>query len=202
LFEGKVSVEPRVTYPVSTAGLQRVAYARLVRKGARPTALSHGPELGAAIRTRLSNADGPCWGALFGYRLDLQPLSVFIRGGFCTGGFQNHVIAARTNEYAVGLGLAHAWDFPHFSAAITYGAGAAITDQRFETGGQAPSRTSTSPFTSVGARLVHEIDPRLLIALELQAEMHLLWLQERSTAEPKLHAELAARSFALVGTQF
>ncbi|HEY8947116.1 MAG TPA: hypothetical protein VIM73_22885 [Polyangiaceae bacterium] len=81
-----------------------MAYARLVRKGGRASAVAHGPELGAAFRTALPNADGACWGGLVGYRLDLERVSLLARASFCTSSFENRVLEARTNETALSPG--------------------------------------------------------------------------------------------------
>jgi hypothetical protein len=202
LFEGQVTLDAGTSQQVSTAALQRVAYARLVRKGARDSALSHGPELGVAVRTRLPNADGACWGASLGYRLDLTDLSLLARASLCASGFENQVLAASTHEYAIDLSAAHTRDFAWLSAAFTYGAGASVTTQHFETNGRAPARASTAPFAHVGARVTRDLDSRLFMALELQAEGHLLRLQERSTEKAELRAAFAARSVALFGAQF
>jgi hypothetical protein len=173
-----------------------------VRKGARSSAFSHGPELGGAVRTALPNAAGGCWGALVGYRLELESVTFLARASLCTSSFENQALRARTNEAALSLGAARAWDFTWLSTALSAGGGASLWTQHFETEGRAPDRLSVSPFAYIGARAVRELSLRMLIALEVHAEGHLLHVQDRSTAPAELRLEFAARSFALVGAQF
>ncbi|HEY8946885.1 MAG TPA: sigma factor, partial [Polyangiaceae bacterium] len=132
LFEGTVTLAAGSAHSVNTAELDRVAYARLVRKGARDSALSHGPEAGIALRTPLPNADGVCWGASAGYRLDLENVTLVSRAGLCTSTFDNQAVSARTNEVALSVGATHAWDFSWLTANLGAGVGGSLWAQRFE----------------------------------------------------------------------
>lgn len=202
LFEGEVRVGPGATHQVDPAALDRVAYARLVRKGARGSALSHGLELGLTLRSALPNSQGICYGASAGYRLELEDISLLARTSFCRSGFENHVLEADTSQVALSLGAAHTRDLGGLSAAVGAGVGASVWLQSFDTPGRAPDRRSTSPFAYAGARLARELSLRTLVALEVQGEAHLLQIQERSSADADLRLTFAARSLALLGAQF
>ena len=75
LLEGEVELSAGTTKTVSEAELTRIAYAPLVRKGAGVRLTSHALEAAITVRTRLANADNPCWGGALGYRLELPELS-------------------------------------------------------------------------------------------------------------------------------
>lgn len=202
LLEGSVDVAAKDVLVVDASALKRVTYARLVRKGARDSRLSHGPELGVAVRSALPNATGACWGPALGYRLDLESVSLTTRLGWCSTSFDNSALHARTNEYTLSLGIEHSWDLASFSVSLGGGAGAVLTTQSFDTAGVAPTRYSPSPLLFAGLRASHDLTDRLSLALDVRPEAHLLWLQASAVEDPRWHLTFAARAALLLAVQF
>ena len=202
LLEGTVAVAADESRTVEPAALQRVAYARLVRKGARASGLAQSPQIGVTVRSRLPNAAGPCWGPMVGYRVELTRVSLAGRLGWCMSGFDNTALRARTDEYSLGFSVEHAWDFSHFSISAALGAGAAVTNQSFETTGVAPGRHSPSGFALAGIGASRDIGRRCYLGVDARAELHLLNLQDSAFVEPKLRLIFALRTTAVFGVQF
>jgi hypothetical protein len=203
LFEGNVDAAAGKVTPIDTARLDRVQYARLVRKGGqRSRAISHAAELGASARSTLPNADGPCFGAMFAYRATLEAITLAARAGYCSSGYQNAVLDASTDEYAFDAGAEHAWDFAPGTLAVALAAGATLVHQSFTTRGLAPSRTAASPYVAAGGRLSRELSERLFAVLDVRAEWHLVELQRRSASPSALESAFAVRAAIGVGSQF
>lgn len=202
LLEGTVAVHGGQSVLVDTGGLKRVAYAKLVRKGARERAFAHGPELGLAVRSPLPNATTPCFGAVLGYRLDLENLSLTGRFSGCTSSFENEAVSARTNEYGFVLQATHTWDWDSLSAYAGLGAGATLTRQAFETRGSAPPRVSLAPVGQVVLGTSLAIFERYYLGLEGDVEGHLLKFQSTSIAPTEYRPAAAVRGVLLGGVQF
>lgn len=202
LLEGTVQVQGGQTVSVDTSGLTRVAYARLVRKGARESAFAHGPELGVAVRSQLPNATTPCFGALLGYRFDLENLSLTGRLSGCSSSFENESVSARTNEYGLVLQATHTWDWDSLSAYAGLGLGATLTRQTFETRGSAPPRNSLAPLGQVVLGTSFTVFDRFYVGLEGDVEGHLLKFQSTAIAPTEYRPAAAVRGVLLGGMQF
>ena len=202
LFEGSIDAPAGKVTSIDPTRLDRVQYARLVRKGGESRTLSHAAELGASARSTLPNAAGPCFGGVLGYRATLEAITLAGRAGYCTSGFENGLLAAETDEYAFDVGAEHAWDFAPGTLALALAAGATIVHQSFATRGLAPSRTAASPYLAAGGRLSRELSERLFAVLDVRAEWHLLELQRRSASEPALESAFAVRGALGIGSQF
>jgi Caspase domain len=202
LLEGSLEVSAKELRYVEPRRLKRVSYARLVRKGARESGLAHSAEAGFALRSTLPNASGPCWGAVVGYRLDLESVTLGSRFAFCTSSFENRTLSARTNEYSLAFAAEHAWDFANFSLSLGGGGGAALTTQSFATLGRAPSRHSTSPMLFAVLGLSYDLSNRIYASVDARAEAQLVRLQEDGGGDSNLALPLAIRGNLLMGTHF
>ncbi len=202
LLEGTIASSAGQTVFINASGLTRVAYARLVRKGARESSLAHGPQLGIAIRSPLPNATTVCQGGLLGYRLDLENLSLTARLSACTSRFENEALEARTNEYAFGVTATRAWDWQLWSAYAGLGLGATLTRQSFETRGVAPARLSLSPTAHLVLGSDVALFDRYYVALEAKFEGHLLEFQRTTSAPSEYEPAAAVRGVLLGGMQF
>jgi hypothetical protein len=200
LLEGEVEVVAGAIKAVKPGELTRVAYARLVRKGASVRAASHALEAGATFRARLKNADTPCWGGAVGYRLELPTFSVGLRLGACHSSFENRILQAATNEFSTIAELRHAWDFSKLTAFAALALGATFTRQSFDPSG-VPARLSTSPLAAAGAGLVVPLGSRYFVGLEALAELQLVRLQDSGFDEPSLRWALAPRVLLTAGLQ-
>jgi hypothetical protein len=202
LLEGSLSVAAGQMQRVDTNALDRVEYARLVRKGERPSARSHALELGPMLRSTLPNAETPCLGGLFGYRLELESIGFVARLGACTSSFENEVLEARTNEYVSTLGTARTWDLSGMSLVAGLGVGATLTHQSFDTRSDAPTRVSLAPLGYLAAGTVHPLGHRTYLGLDLRLEGHIIQFQRSAVDDSELRAVAAVRGSTVIGMQF
>lgn len=142
LLEGDVDVPAGVTLDVRDDRLQRIAYARLVRKGTEDVRLGHGPEAGYFFRTPFSNASSLCQGFFAGWALHLPDISLSARIHGCHASFRNDTLRASTNSLEGELRLTHSWDIPLVTFDIGAALGGGVFHQTFDTTGEAPSRTT------------------------------------------------------------
>jgi uncharacterized caspase-like protein len=156
LLEGAIDVQAGQRLRIEDERLERVAYARLVRKGGSERA-SVGPFAGYALRSALPNASSPCHGPLLGLTADLEALSIRPRVSACRGGLANDVLEATTDELDGELRIVRAFDFRWLSIGLGLGAGGGLFWQQFDTTRIAPDKR-----TGYGA---------LLVALELDLEL-------------------------------
>lgn len=201
-LEGKLALKAGQVHQLRQAELDKVTYAKLVRKGDETSRSAQAFEAGFSVRTRLPNADTPCYGPLLGYRIELESFGLGTRLLACTSSFENAALEARTREYSLSLTGDHTWDFGSASAALGAGAAVALTHQSFETEGLAPSRLSTSPVGLVRAGVGYTFADRFFAALDGRVEVHLLQLQRGTYADPELEAGTAVRGAASLGAQF
>lgn len=202
LFEGRLDAAQGKVANVELTRLERVKYARLVRKGRSERRVAHAAELAGSARTALPNADTPCFGAILGYRAALEDVTLATRASFCSSGFENDTLSASTREYALDAGAEYAWDFSPATLALGLAGGAVVVQQSFSTSGSAPSRAATSPFAAASARVSRDLSSRLFAALEMRAEWYLLELQSRSVSSSQLESAFAARASLGLGSQF
>jgi hypothetical protein len=156
LLEGTLDVRAGERQRVEDGRLERVAYARLVRKGGSEHA-SAGPFVGYAVRSALPNAESVCHGPLLGFTADLEELSIRPRVSVCRSSLENDVLAATSDELDGELRFIRAFDFRRLSLGVGFGAGGGLFRQRFDTTRVAPDR-----HTGYGA---------LLVAVELDLEL-------------------------------
>jgi hypothetical protein len=202
LFEGSVTAHPGASYPIDTAALQRIEYARLVRKGERREGLAHGPELGAHARSALPNESSACLGGFAGYAIELPHFGLRARASGCAGAFANHVLSAATTAWDVELTVLRAWDMRWLSLGLGLGGGATFWNQRFSTRGDAPSRSSASPFFAVSAGVGRDLGGGFKLALDVAAETHFLRLQHRDWEAPRTTVGFALRPTLRLGKYF
>jgi hypothetical protein len=199
LLEGKVPLTAAETLSVDPSVLERVQYARLVRKGAEDPSWTHAFELGAFGQRHAPGVGASCWGPTFGYSIDLQRLSLGLRLGTCQMEHQNDLLRTHTTEYDASLAGQYVWDFPRLSFAAGLAAGAAIAHQRFETQGSAPNRTSTAPYLAVITNLTVDLHGPIFLRLEARAATEFTTVQERTSVDAKVDVALALRAALLIG---
>ena len=202
LLEGSVRLRAGQSMSVEPTRLTKVAYAKLVRKGDRERSFAHSPQLGLAVRSLLPNANTPCFGAMLGYRLDLEDVSFTARLSGCTSTFENDDLAARTNEFGLSLAATHTWDWQAWSAYAGLGLGTTLVSQVFDTAGNAPARLSLSPLGLIVLGGNVAVSERAYLGLEANFEAHLLRMQQSVTGDEDLELGLAVRGIVLGGMQF
>jgi hypothetical protein len=191
LYEGRFDAQSGTRKLIDTRSMDRVDYARLVRKGGRSSGFSHGPELGARVRSRLSNADTACIGGFLGYAIELEHFGARGRLAACTSEFSNQRIDARTNEYDLELRLSHTWDVSPLALDVGLGGGAALFTHRIETDGSAPPRDSLSPYLMIEAGAAVELGGGVALGASMAGETHFLRIDSGGSEQPI--GEFAAR---------
>jgi hypothetical protein len=202
LYEGRLDAAPGTSVEVDVTGMQRIEYARLVRKGARESRFAHGPETGLSIRTPLPNAGNACIGAFAGYGVSFAEIGVRMRASGCTSGFENTMLNATTNAFDAEARVVRVWDVPWVSFDLGLGAGGSLFVQHFETRGQAPTRDTLAPFLVVGAGAALDLRRGWYAGVDLAGETHFLRLQEHPEAAAHTQVAFALRTSLMFGKQF
>lgn len=166
LLEGVVKVEagPR---QITDDGLDRIAYARLVRKGGAELSAVHGPEAGYRIRGPLFAEESACQGGYGAYAVDLAELSLSAEVGACSASFQNPHLTAHTTELNLALAARRGFDWAPFTLELGAALGAAWFVQRFDTRGLAPDRLSFAPLLRLEASLKVDVGGGFYVAAQL-----------------------------------
>jgi hypothetical protein len=202
MLEGPIEAVAGVPTAVDVDRLQKVQYARLVRKGERVSAFAHGPEIGGTLRTARSGEDGLCPGFAGGYRFEFEKFTLTPRLGLCFTGYQNEVVTANAMQFDLTLAAGHVWDWPIVSVGLGLGGGVAYVRQTFETKGEAPSRGAAFPLVFLEAQADFDVAADWYLGPNLRAETHFPSVQQSSTEEPERRAEFALRIALLVGKRF
>jgi len=154
LFEGSVDVPAERETIVEETQLERVDYARLVRKGGAGTGAEagrvFGVQAGYRLRSALWSGASVCQGAFAGYTLAMASLYLRQNLGYCTGGFSNPSLTATTDEADLGLAVGRAWDVRRLMISAEVEAGAALLIQRFMSVNTAPSRMTAAGHFGAG----------------------------------------------------
>ena len=191
LLEGTVRVNREEQLEVSDAALQRVEYARLVRKGGHQERAVHGPLAAYAFRTALSNSRGPCHGLIVGYAWVKEALTLSPRLGYCQSEFSNAQLSARVETLTAGLRVAHTWDLPVVSLDAAASLGAAYHRQSFETHGSAPVRPILGAFSGIDAGASAELGVGFALFAETGLESHLFAVERSATGSSEIAASWA-----------
>jgi hypothetical protein len=197
LLEGTVSAKAGELVAVDVDAMERIEYARLVRKGARRSGIAHGPELGLRVRSALPNEDRACLGALLGYAVQLEQLGARLRASACRGGFDNTMLEAGSNAVDLELQVARLWD-PEWARALALelglSGGATLWSQRFDTVGDAPARHSITPFLGIVAGVGLDLGSGVQLTAQAGAETHFIRVQTQEWREPESEIGFALRS--------
>jgi hypothetical protein len=202
LLEGSVTVGAGQSLAVSDSLLRRVDYARLVRKGGTDVRVTQGPQVAYGFRTAIANGNGLCHGGLIGYPIVFSSLSLTPRVFGCVSEFENRNLSATSNELGGEIRLIHSWDLPVVTLGIGVGAGASWLHQRFETTGNAPSRSSLTGHVGVAASADVDLGRGVYLFLEEAAETYLLRILETKTLDESWHASVAFRQLLGLGKTF
>lgn len=202
LFEGRFVVSSGERVTVRPDDMERVEYARLVRKGTGNAQKSQALHVAARTRSRLPNADTFCHGAGLGYGLDLAQVSLGLHGGLCTSTFTSSTLSARSNEYDASLRLSRAWDLRRLSLGLGVGGGASWLVQEFETPGAAPTRKSLVPVIMVVGTAAFELRRGFYVGMDVEAQTYLMRVRRSDTRTVERTAAFALRPALLMGKRF
>lgn len=202
LLEGSIVLRAAQTLALDAKSLDRVEYARLVRKGGQGPRYGHALDLGPLAQTYATGPGTRCWGGSLGYALELEQLSLGLRLGICGAQASNDLVRARAYTYDGSLSGTYTWDLPHVSVGAGLAAGLAITHQSFETRGSAPARTSTAAYVALLAELTMGLHGSWFLRLHTRAATELAEIQEAAGTPSEMRVLLALRASLLVGSYF
>lgn len=202
VLEGSAHVEAAAVTRIDPNALTRIEYAHLVRKGFATLPHVHALEFAGLLRSALPNADSPCLGALGGYRLDLQAVSLMVRAGACVSGWDSPRVSAQTREFDLALRGMRAFDLgSRLSVDVGLGVGTAYFDQSFETSGKAPPRRSWAGTGEVVLGLNVEITRGIYGVLEGALLGYLMPMLDVSTRKTQLELAGTGRLSLGLGTR-
>lgn len=202
LYEGRFDLASGTTTGVNPSSMDRIDYARLVRKGGRSSGISHGIEAGIWGRSPLLNADTVCMGGFFGYSIEFEHFGIRSRIGACTSQFSNSRVEAVVNEYDLEFRFVRTWDISFISLDLGLGGGAALFTQRFETELIAPPRDSLSPYLLINAEASADLGAGYALGLGIAGETHLLRLEAKDDGSPRNPCAFALRVNAACSKSF
>ncbi len=180
LLEGRVTLAAGDRRRVRDGDLERIAYARLLRKGDGTIDKIHGPVFAVRARTALANAEGLCWGAVLGYALEYSSFSVALRAPYCHAGSsqedEERFIEADIEEFGAELRLGRPWEVSCGAVEPFVTVGGGIMWQRFATDRTAPDRLTGTMHVDAGAALRRETTTGTYLLLEAAAQTH--WFRQ------------------------
>lgn len=187
LLEGRLSLLPGERRALDSGGLQRVEYARLVRKGGTSLTSVHGAQAGYRMRSALEG-EGLCHGWLAGHALELSELTLTSRLVGCHGSFDNATLSATTLELGLEVGVARAVDLPWLTLSFGGTLGLSWLRQSFDLETE-PARDSAAGRLAAIVGLSRDLPGGLYLFAELSAGLYVL---ERRRSELDA-AELSTR---------
>ena len=191
LLEGTVTVKPAERLAIREQDLDRIAYARLVRKGRDEHRVQTSLQLGYAARTSLWSGGSLCHGPFAGYAIDLRFVTVAPRLGVCRGDFANPFLRGTTDELDGELRGAHVWDVGRLALSIGIGLGGSYLRQDFSSGGVAPDRSALAAHLGVLAGATVDLVQGFYGGIEVDAMTY--FFNQQAMAGTEVHAPFALR---------
>lgn len=142
LLEGTLRISPHQSIRVGDERLERIEYARWVRKGDGARRRAHGPLIAYQFRSALWKGSAWCHGLRAGYPVDLRWLTITPRLGFCRSRDDHPPITTTADEYDVEVQLSHVFDVPVVSFGLGVSGGLSWMRQSFATTRLAPPRNT------------------------------------------------------------
>jgi len=164
-----VVVKPAEHHALREPELERIEYARLVRKGNRAPRYATSAQAGYAVRSSLWSGGGPCHGAFAGYAIELRLVTLAPRLGGCRGHFDNAYLRAIADELDLELRAAHAWDVGRVALSLGLAAGGSYLRQKFSSDGVAPDRDALAAHLGMLAGATVELVQGFYGGVELDA---------------------------------
>jgi hypothetical protein len=198
LLEGSVALAAGETRAVDDRGLERIEYARLVRKGRAETTAVAGPEAGYLLRSPLGGATF-CQGVFAGWGVELRHLTLLPRIAACHASFRNDDLGASADEIGAHLTVGHAFDLPVVTVELGVALGVSLLHQTFQVvGGLAPARSSLAGQVGAGLGLVYDLPRGFYLRTDAAAESY-VFRQQDASGSAGLTSALAVRAAAALG---
>ena len=205
LLEGSIELAAGEHVQLSDAGLERVEYARLARKGGAERALAHGPFVGYAARSPLWDGADYCQGARAGYAVDLPVITLLGSIGACRSSFSNAALQAHADELSLELSARRVYDLPFMSLGLGLSVGGAWLRQSFETPGLAPERNSAAGLLGVVLEASKDLPLGFYLLAEVSGQMYVFNQQDSAgagTSSSDLSAVFSWRPLLGAGKRF
>lgn len=199
LLEGSFDAKGGERRRVDDSGLERVAYARLVRKGG-VVERSSGPFVGYALRSPLPNADTICHGPVLGYSADLPEVSIRPRVAACRSTLENESLRAVVDELDIDLRFIRSFDYRRVALGVGVGAGGGLFSQRFETERVAPDLLSGYGTLGVAVEIDVDLGRGMFTLLDAAGRSYFFSLREDGAAG--LRSAFALRAGLSLGKRF
>jgi len=174
LLEGTARVQEGEASSVEEDRLERVAYARLVRKGGDAPTTVAGVHAGYLFRTGLWPGFNPCHGIFAAYETVRRGFSLMGRIAACRSGYANATLTSTADELSFQLEGAHVWDLRFVSPSLGLALGPAFFHQTFVTRGEAPTQNALAGVLTASAGVEIPLVGRFLLAGAGGANVYLL----------------------------
>jgi len=183
LVEGPIVLAADVNSVVDEARLERVAYARLVRKGSDVLERVRGVQAGYQMRTGLWRGADPCLGFFAAYEVVRRGFSLLGRFAACRGGFQNATLTSTADDLNVQVEGAHVWDLQFVSVQVGVALGPSLLLERFDTTGNAPARAALAGTLAVTAGAEVPLRGRFALTVGAGANVHAFKQRDTTPAD-------------------
>ena len=199
LLEGNVDVERGRDTVVDPGELSRTTYAKLVRKGHGEILSSvYGVFAGPAVQSAIIDGASPCIGASAGLLWVRSDLTFSPRLAACQGKFSNDVLRATTRTVALDLRVAKAWDVSRIALDLGVTIGGEVLDERFDSRGIAPARTSVAAHVDAGVGAILTLPQRFYAAAEVAVQTHFFVVEDQA-GNRELTGRFALRGIFAIG---
>lgn len=199
LLEGPVNAPAGAALAVDEKKLDRIAYARLVRKGGGPISAVASLELEGRVRTSLASDAGVCPGLAVGLAVALRAFTLTPRLGWCRSGFSGPGINASVDQYDVEVSATHVWDVGLLSVQFGLTVGASLLRQNFSTQGTAPRRTTGALQLAPSIGIARDVGQRTYVYVLGSASTYLLRTEDPASATSSFGPSFAVRTAIGVG---
>ncbi|HWE24600.1 MAG TPA: caspase family protein [Myxococcales bacterium] len=193
LLEGSVSAPAGETVEIDEKKLDRIAYARLVRKGGGPLSVAS-LEVDGRVRSSLASDAGACPGVAIGMAVALRSFTITPRFAWCRSGFSGPGIHASVDQYDMELSAAHVWDVGLASIQFGLTIGGSLLTQAFSTQGAAPRRTTGALQLAPTIGIAREVGQRTYVYMLGSASTYLMRTEDPATAQSSFGPSFAIRT--------
>ncbi|MBK9072212.1 MAG: caspase family protein [Myxococcales bacterium] len=181
LLEGRVVAVAAQRTQIDDGALEKIAYARLVRKGGVLPRVATAFVSGA-LHTAGANAARPCVGGDLGYGVAWPSLEFALLAGGCRSSFDTSTLRATVSELRLSARVAYAWDRRAFTLAPYLGVGGGVLRQQFSTRGEAPTRHSAFGRVDAGVTVRRQLAGAIYGFVDASVQTYLFRQQAHADA--------------------
>jgi hypothetical protein len=179
LLEGTVHLSGGNEQTINDVQLDRIEYARFVRKGATDLRAVHGPQAGLRSRSAVF-AGASCMGPYLGYAWETRHFDLIPRVGLCRGldetvrddALNSTPRSVRASEIDLGVRLARTWDVSRLALSIGVTPGLALISDAAEVQGGVSQRYRTVGVLGSTVGVAMDLSGPLYVSLEIGAQTY------------------------------